>query len=362
MAKVKSLNGNTCANVFTQGKFTSVIPMAAKSESGKSLTSFTDDVGIPESLITDGAGEFTGKNTEFVREARRMRIKLHTTEQGRKNQNHAAEREIAFLGKRWRLRMQKKKVPKRLWDFGLVYEGELLSKLARGSDGRSGHEAITGETPDISEYLDFEFYDLIWWWDRSNKPNITDDPRRLGRWLGVSHRVGSDMSYWIVTQSGQIVSKSTVEHVTRDDYMNDDIKQKIVEFNDTLEQRLDDTNFVLQGDEESFFLDDIDYDENSGIAYEGGVTPEEEEYGDMRNDLDRPEEDDTDAVDGYIHMELTMGVGTDNELRGRVVKRSRGEDGEPVGRAHTNPLFDTREYEIDFADGTTRKVSRQCNR
>jgi hypothetical protein len=96
LARVKSKLGNTCANVYTQGKFTRVIPMTSRKDAGKSLIEFTDDVGIPERLITDGATEFTGRHTEFVKEARRMRILLHTTEQGRKNQNHAAEREIGF--------------------------------------------------------------------------------------------------------------------------------------------------------------------------------------------------------------------------------------------------------------------------
>jgi hypothetical protein len=92
------------------------------------LVDFTDDVRIPERLVTDGATEFTG-HTEFVKEAQRMRIMmLHTTKQGWKNQNQAAEREIGFLAKRWRLRMAKKQVPKRLWDFGLVYESELLCR------------------------------------------------------------------------------------------------------------------------------------------------------------------------------------------------------------------------------------------
>jgi hypothetical protein len=48
-------------------------------------------VGIPEMLMTDGAPEFTGRHTDFIKQARRMRIKLHMAEQGRKNQNHAAE-------------------------------------------------------------------------------------------------------------------------------------------------------------------------------------------------------------------------------------------------------------------------------
>jgi hypothetical protein len=47
--------------------------------------------------------------------------------------------------------MQKKKVLSQLWDYSLVYEGELLSMISRGEDGRSGHEEVTGNTPDISE-------------------------------------------------------------------------------------------------------------------------------------------------------------------------------------------------------------------
>ena len=88
--------------------------MTSRKDASKSLIEFTDDVGIPERLVTDGATEFTGPHTEFVKEARHMRIMLHTSEQGRKNQNHAAESEIGFLSKRWKLQMTKKKVPKRL--------------------------------------------------------------------------------------------------------------------------------------------------------------------------------------------------------------------------------------------------------
>jgi hypothetical protein len=53
--------------------------------------------------------------------------------------------------------MQEKKVPSRLWDYGLVYEGELLSMISRGKDGRSGHEEVTGNTADISKWLAFSF-------------------------------------------------------------------------------------------------------------------------------------------------------------------------------------------------------------
>ena len=73
--------------------------MMLRKDTGKSLIKFTDNVGIPDLLITDGMTKFTGKGTEFMKEAHHMHIHLHTTKQGQKNQNHAAECEIGMLVK-----------------------------------------------------------------------------------------------------------------------------------------------------------------------------------------------------------------------------------------------------------------------
>ena len=99
----------------------------ARYDAGQSLVDFTDDVGIPDLLVMDGAGEFTGKGKQFMKEVCRMRIQLHTSKQVWKNQNHAGERDIGFIAKQWKIQMQKKRVPKRLWDFGLVVESEILT-------------------------------------------------------------------------------------------------------------------------------------------------------------------------------------------------------------------------------------------
>ena len=90
-----------------------------------------------------------------MKEARCIRIQLHTGKQGQKNQNHAAEHEIGFFAKRWKLQMQKKRVPKRLWDFGLVVESKILTRMACGQDRHTGYEEVTGKTAEISDWLDF---------------------------------------------------------------------------------------------------------------------------------------------------------------------------------------------------------------
>jgi len=97
----------------------------------------------------------------------------------------------------------------------------------------------------------------------------------LARWLRVSHRVGSDLCYWLVTDSGQVVSKTSVEHVTRDDYLHEDTKKRIEDFGKKLKERLDDTNFTLQGEDnvDLRFLEDIVDDDGMIAIGEGGITP-----------------------------------------------------------------------------------------
>jgi hypothetical protein len=43
-------------------------------------------------------------------------------------------------------------------------------------------EQITGKTPDISEYLDFGFYDWIWY-----KDNAGLIENKIRQWLGIAH-------------------------------------------------------------------------------------------------------------------------------------------------------------------------------
>ena len=62
-------------------------------------------------------------------------------------------------------------------------------------------EIITGDTPDISEYLDFSFYDWV-----TYRANLGLGENSLGKWLGVSHKIGQLMSYWILTVSKNVVS------------------------------------------------------------------------------------------------------------------------------------------------------------
>ena len=142
---------------------------------------------------------------------RKHEIKYHISSHRRPNEN-PGESSIREIKKRWYRIMRKKGVPPRIWDFGLVWickTGNITVLSSRYASGRTPLEIITGETPDISKYIDFGFYDWV-----SYRTNAGLGEESLGKWLGVSHKVGQLMSYWILTISGHVISATTVQRVT----------------------------------------------------------------------------------------------------------------------------------------------------
>ena len=73
-------------------------------------------------------------------------------------------------------------------------------------EDRLALQRLTGDTTDILEWLDFEFYDLVKYWDDRDDENKSS----IGRWLGVSHHVGNALCYWILTNKGTVIARTTV--------------------------------------------------------------------------------------------------------------------------------------------------------
>jgi hypothetical protein len=141
-----------------------------------------------------------------------------------------------------------------------------------------------------------------------------------------------------------------MEHVTCKDYLSEDMKMRVKDFEKKLGECLDDSNFILQGEDsvDLKMLEDLD-DDGIGAIAEDGIAPTEEEYDDMIVE-ECPEADDEQAVDRYLNMELTMGAGMDDKRWGQVIKCAKGIGGEPVSHAHANPFFDMRECEVECTD------------
>ena len=154
----------------------------------------------------------------------------------------------------------------------------MMQFIPRNSlQGRTGYEEVTGKTPDISEYCDFDFYDLVWYHSGVH-PSISDDNREMGRRLGVSHRIGSDMCYWVITESGKVIAETTVQHVTRDDLLDPEIVSQVEKFTTNLDKRLDDENFWIERMSD-FNFDEDDYDLPQWDPAYGDNTPNVDKNG-----------------------------------------------------------------------------------
>ena len=141
--------------------FTQVYPIELKSKSCDALRMFINNIGVPGNLTVDGSKEQNGKNTKYTKQIRKHDIQLHVIELERHSQN-PGESVIRELRRKWFRVMVRKRVRKKFWDYGVRWVAETMQRTltkAGGLEGRCLIERVSGETTDISEYLDFGFYD-----------------------------------------------------------------------------------------------------------------------------------------------------------------------------------------------------------
>ena len=337
--KTLSLKGNKSAEVFTDGSYVSVVPTPNKTGEtvALALRELIQEVGIPQKMVTDDAKEKLGPKTKWMENIRLYNIEWSNSEPYSHWQNRA-EDAIREVRRRWKLIQHRRSIPKRLWDYGLSHVAEIMSRTVRSGSDRTPYEIVTGETPDISEFIDFTFYDWIWY---LNNPNDKESPPQLGRWLGVAHRVGSAMTYFVLTEKAEVLSRTTVQGVTVNEQLSDDTRSRMEKYDLEVNNRLSDEKYISADNADGvIFLEDeeptVEGEENSPI-------------------LDADEVYDVNAYDQYVNAEIMLPTG-DGRVAGRVRKRLRDADGKPIGRPHNIPMMDTRLYEVELADGTIREL------
>ena len=239
----KSLDGNKFAQVFaTDFCFSAVYPMESNGHAGDALKQFITYFGVPDKI---GSKEQTKRGIIFMEQVRKHHIDLHTTEPHRHNQSKV-EGVIRELRKNWFRTIHRKQVPKRLWDYGLQWVSEV--RVRTSSDAvdlrnRTPLERVTGDTVDISEYLEFGFYDWCWY-----HKNARLGPTKLGRWLGVAHRVGGLVSYWVLTINSTVIARTTVQQGTSLEMQQGHMKEWILAFDETIRDKIKDSDHsILEG-------------------------------------------------------------------------------------------------------------------
>ena len=98
-----------------------------------------------------------GAGTDFMKMICRAEIKCHVSASYSPNEN-PAEAAIHKVKKKWYILQVKRNVPDRVWDLSVSYVCEMDNvtvSSSRYAFGRTPLEIISGETPDITKYLDW---------------------------------------------------------------------------------------------------------------------------------------------------------------------------------------------------------------
>jgi Reverse transcriptase (RNA-dependent DNA polymerase) len=151
------------------------------------------------------------------------------------------------------------------------------------------------------------------------------------------------MSAKILKANGQVVRRNTYRGLTIDEVESEEFKKRCADFNESIKSKL------------GHPLTDKELSEISLSA----VTPEYEAYeSDEQSDISMTDIDtfavgdeyEPESYDGYITSQVLLPRGVDMKL-GTVKGRKRDENSNPIGVGHSNPILDTRIYDVEFDDG-----------
>ena len=156
------------------------------------------------------------------------------------------------------------------------------------------------------------------------------------------------MASYVLTETGEVVVRKSVWALSTEEQETDEVKTAKVQLDRDIAGKIrnslpaNDIPPELRAQQpevpDTLFTDDQD-DEN--------VEPFEPEATKAEADDTTPE-----AYDEYLTAEVMMPHGGDM-LKAIVKGRKRDSDGLPIGCRNNNPLLDSRQYEVEFPDGST---------
>ena len=329
---------NKYAQVFaTHFGWCRAYPTQQKSDAHVAFSKLAQTVGVPAVLIMDGAREQT--LGAFRKKVRQATCRVKQTEPYSPWQN-AAERNIKELKRGSARKQARKGSPKKLWDHSLELEALIRSHTALDHpdlDGQVPETIVTGQTGDISALAEFEWYDWVKYLD----PHVSypDDRQVYGRWLGPALDIGPALTCKILKQNGQVIYTSTYRHLNQREINDSKEMQARRHFDREIHKLLGEpvTEEMLRAKDEDAVTPHFDpFDPDYAYPDIDDATPE--------------------FQDSYIGAEVTLPLqGT--MVQGKVKKRSRTDNGELFGKSNTNPILDTRSYDVEFPDGNVKSYT-----
>ena len=185
-----------------------VFPMKRKFGAHEALFQRDD---VPPWMIVDGSKKQV--EGDFARKCKEDGCYLKQTEPYSHWKN-AAESSIKELKRGAGRKMLKARSPKILWDYCVELESYVRSHTAHNIyclNGETPEAIMSGETLDISQIFELEWYEWIMFRDLA--VSFTEDNMIPGRYLGISIDIGTAMTVKILKSNGEVVHRSTHQYL-----------------------------------------------------------------------------------------------------------------------------------------------------
>jgi hypothetical protein len=223
---------------------------------------------------------------------------------------------------------------------------------------------MTGDTSDISFLAEFGWYDWVWYLSPQGSEGHQDLSRkRLGRYLGPAVNVGDAMCGTVMNSKGSRMDRTSIIPLTVEDNNSDVVKKMKEVFEETLKVKLKERVKGLAAGMDSLELDEqaelqqLDEETAAHIQYEEQDMDEDADDSGKQPLPELKEVDDILDLDRYIAAKVQLPRDGVTFATAKVVKRSRDEEGELIGKSSKNPLLDTAYYEVQFEDGAVDRYS-----
>ena len=161
--------------------------------------------------------------------------------------------------------------------------------------------------------------------------------------------MGQALCYYILTSNGQVIARTTVQPIPQETLKTEATKQQIAGFDQEIIMNFGPPEYTAEvvPHPSSPGMTDVDVDLYEDACFEL-----------WEEDAAMPEADDLppEFLDNYISAHVLLPKG-DSFVKGQVVARKRDANGNTRGKAHSNPVLDSRVYEVQFSDGHTEEYA-----